>query len=105
MNKKMENNELPYVQFKKARNAIRSTIERKEAIQRQDGPSVKDMPAYDPDAEITGLTLTIPSWAGSIDRIINSDIENASVSAKTELIKALIYLQDKIECMLLVVKE
>ena len=33
------------------------------------GPSVKDMPTFDPDAEITGLTLTIPSWTRSIERV------------------------------------
>lgn len=32
------------------------------------GPSVKDMPEYDPDAEINSLTLTIPSWVQSLNR-------------------------------------
>lgn len=30
--------------------------------------SVKDMPAFDPDAEINSLALTIPSWVSSIER-------------------------------------
>lgn len=30
--------------------------------------TVKDMPAFDPDAEINSLALTIPSWISSIDR-------------------------------------
>lgn len=29
---------------------------------------VKQMPSYDPDAEVSGLTLTIPSWISSIQR-------------------------------------
>ena len=29
---------------------------------------VKQMPSYDPDAEVSGLTLTIPSWVSSIQR-------------------------------------
>lgn len=32
------------------------------------GPSVKDMPKYDPDAEINSLALTIPSWVQSLNR-------------------------------------
>lgn len=32
------------------------------------GPSVKDMPEYDPDAEINSLALTIPSWVRSLNR-------------------------------------
>ena len=30
-------------------------------------PSVKDMPKYDPDAEVAGLMLTIPSWIKVIE--------------------------------------
>ncbi len=30
-------------------------------------PSVKDMPKYDPDAEVAGLILTIPSWIKVIE--------------------------------------
>lgn len=29
---------------------------------------IKKMPKYDPDAEITSLAFTIPSWCGSIDK-------------------------------------
>ncbi len=32
------------------------------------GPSVKDMPEFDPDAEISSLALTIPSWVQSLTR-------------------------------------
>lgn len=32
------------------------------------GTTIKDMPAFDPDAEINSLALTIPSWVSSIDR-------------------------------------
>ena len=32
--------------------------------------TVKDMPDYDPDAEVSILTLTIPSWKGVINRVI-----------------------------------
>ncbi len=64
-------------------------------------PSVKDMPAFDPDAEIIGLTLTIPSWSGSIDRTISrSNLNIVSVEAKTRLASALLDLQRKTAEML-----
>lgn len=60
-------------------------------------PSVKDMPVFDPDAEVTGLTLTIPSWSGSIDRIVNrTDLNIVSAGAKERLASALLSLQKKI---------
>lgn len=33
--------------------------------------SVKQMPDYDPDAQVSGLTLTIPSWINSIKRVLD----------------------------------
>ena len=46
-------------------------------------PSIKDMPAFDPDAEINALALTVPTWTGSIDRVMNS-VELGAVSAKAK---------------------
>ena len=58
--------------------------------------SVKDMPVFDPDAEVTGLTLTIPSWSGSIDRTISgTDLSIVSAEAKARLASALLGLQKK----------
>lgn len=36
------------------------------------GPNIKDMPAFDPDAEINSLSLTIPSWVQSLARTRNT---------------------------------
>lgn len=59
--------------------------------------SVKDMPAYDPDAEVAGLTLTIPSWSGSIERVIReTDLDIVSTNAKERLVSALRRLQKKV---------
>lgn len=67
-------------------------------------PSVKDMPTFDPDAEVTGLTLTIPSWSGSIDRIIGgTDLSNVSAEAKARLTSALLGLKGKISEMLMAI--
>lgn len=60
-------------------------------------PAIKNMPAFDPDAEITGLTLTIPSWISSIDRIINkTDLTIITPQARSRLEDALFRLQDKV---------
>ena len=52
--------------------------------------TVKDMPAFDPDAYVSSLTLTIPSWISSIKRTAaNSDIKMLSVKARYDLVKVL----------------
>lgn len=66
--------------------------------------SVKDMPAFDPDAEVTGLTLTIPSWSGSIDRTIcGTNLSLVSAEAKARLASALLNLQKKAAEMLMAI--
>ena len=70
------------------------------------GPSVKDMPAFDPDAEVAGLTLTVPSWVSSIDRTLtNSDLKTVSGKAKENLAIALTDLITKISALLIAIKE
>ena len=60
--------------------------------------SVKDMPKYDPDAEIFSLKLTIPSWISTIKRVRSStDRSVISKSAKDQLSDA---LQQLNECTL-----
>lgn len=64
-------------------------------------PSVKDMPAYDPDAEAVGLTLTIPTWASSISRVkIIMDKTKMSREARKKLVEALKKLKNRIDEML-----
>ncbi|MDO4978404.1 MAG: hypothetical protein Q4E53_14235 [Eubacteriales bacterium] len=49
-------------------------------------PEIKQMPAYDPDSEISSLTLTIPSWISSINRTLNSaPYNNVSEEARNKL--------------------
>ena len=48
--------------------------------------TVKDMPKYDPDAEIVSLSFTIPSWIGSIDRVLSKvKFETTSEQARQKL--------------------
>lgn len=58
---------------------------------------LKQMPAYDPDADIISLTLTIPSWIDSINRkCCNASYENNTRHAVDGLVSALTKLS--IEC-------
>ena len=64
-------------------------------------PSVKDMPEFDPDAEISSLTLTIPSWQSSIERAKNTaDLTCVSQQAKGNLVRALNELRNTIADLL-----
>jgi hypothetical protein len=68
--------------------------------------SVKDMPAYDPDAEIVSLALTIPSWRSSIARVkAVSDIKETSREARLRLVEALILLKSTTDKLIYVLKE
>jgi hypothetical protein len=52
--------------------------------------TVKDTPRYDPDAQVTGLTYTIPSWTSVIDRVfMNNDFRVVSKTAREKLLKEL----------------
>lgn len=67
---------------------------------------IKNMPDFDPDAEITGLTLTIPSWTSSINRTRNhTDLNTISLKARMNLQHALFNLQATIDELLQEIKE
>lgn len=68
--------------------------------------SIKDMPSYDPDAEISSLTLTIPSWISSINRVkAASSLESTTVQARGKLFEELSRLEETIDYMLTVIRE
>ena len=78
------------MQYKSTRNS--GNAGKYEAIPTSEimGPSVKDMPQFDPDAEVSSLTLTIPSWQSSIERTKKAaDLTIVSDKAKDNLVKAL----------------
>ena len=68
--------------------------------------AVKDLPAYDPDAEVMSLTFTIPSWVSSIDRTRKGIIlHEVSDEACSRLIEKLLYLKDEVLRMLTTLEE
>jgi hypothetical protein len=68
--------------------------------------TVKDMPAYDPDAEIASLALTIPAWAKSIERALSiANFDKTSTKARIRLQNELKKLEYTVNVMLLKMEE
>lgn len=103
---RMEGEEPPthFVSYSRTRSSMKK--DNSPAISDVCTPSVKDMPEYDPDSDITGLTLTIPSWANSIARTKSkADLTIISDTARLKLESALCELQKTINDMLDAIKE
>ena len=94
INNRVERNAAPCMQYSKTRSIISgndTTAKQKLGTT----PTIKDMPAYDPDAMVTELTLTIPMWISSIKRMETStDFKSISNTAKGTLKKTLFDLQE-----------
>ncbi len=93
-----------FVHYSTSRHAM-TAPERKESVlpsQRASAkPTIKDMPAYDPDAPLIELSLTIPSWTGSIKRSsTNIILEETSQSARDKLVESLKSLKFNIDELL-----
>ncbi len=59
---------------------------------------IKEMPEFDPDMSLKGLTLTIPMWISAIERARQqTDMSIASENAKMQLGEMLIKLDDIIQ--------
>lgn len=67
--------------------------------------SIKDMPEYDPDAEISSITFTIPSWIGSMNRLISTDFTKTTPKAKSKLMDELNNLLFSIETIKIAIGE
>lgn len=89
--KRLERQNQSFLRFSNTRSIIQENIE--TALTKPTPttiPSVKDMPTFDPDASVTELTLTIPSWLGSMKRTNeHTDFNIVSDTAKAKLITLL----------------
>ena len=100
INRKIDRNPAQFMQYKATRPPVPGKYET-VATDTPTGPSVKDMPEFDPDAEISSLTLTIPSWKSSIERAKNTaDLTIVSPQAKGNLVQALLELRKTIADLL-----
>ena len=67
--------------------------------------SIKDMPSYDPDAEIKSLALTIPSWVSSIKRVQSiTDFSATSTPARDKLRSELLSLHMTVDKMISIIE-
>ncbi len=58
---------------------------------------IKEMPAYDPDMELKGLILTVPTWIGMMDRAMKrSKIDLVTAETKGRLRQTLRRMQEQI---------
>lgn len=97
INNRVDRNTAPYMQYSKTRSII-SGAEEPSKTRTSSTPTIKDMPKYDPDATVTELTLTIPMWISSIQRMeASTNFEKVSANAKEMLEKALVKLQEAIK--------
>ena len=104
LNLRLERNQSPFTKYQETREAIHK-LSPSTKIQISREKTIKDMPEFDPDAEVVGLTLTIPSWSGSIARIVRSDLNAVSDTARANLFLALNELKTMIDTMIVAIRK
>lgn len=103
LRQRLEKRNQAFLPFSEARLVIDNF---ENAISNPDQPSVKDMPTFDPDATLTELTLTMPSWLGSIKRAKeHTDFSIVSEAAKSKLSTLLHQFGDAIADMISIIQE
>lgn len=86
-------------------NRIQPVVTQKRSIKHV-VPEIKNMPKYDPDAEIMSLALTIPSWKSSIERVKDkANFAYTSSKARNKLLKELSVLSETVEILSSYIKE
>ena len=75
-----------------------TTGDEKESSVVKPNKNIRQMPAYDPDAEVNSLCMTISSWVSSIERL-NSKVDFSVVSnrAVTKMVRQLTILERSIK--------
>ena len=105
LNKKIGQGAVPFIRYSESRRDISTEVTNRPAVQIPDTPAIKTMPEFDPDAEVAGLTLTIPSWTSSIELTKSkANLTIISSTAKDRLEEALEELQSKVRDMLSAIK-
>ena len=68
--------------------------------------SVKDIPSYDPDAQVMALSFTIPSWVSIVDKtFMNADFSAISLMARSKLKDELTGLKNITDAMITILLE
>lgn len=105
-NRKIDTDPTPFLYYKYMRKDHPAEKDENGNEPTKTVPSVKDMPQYDPDAEINSLALTIPSWKSSIERTkSHADFSAISQDARNRVLKALYDLRITVSDMMIVIQE
>ena len=84
---------------KKAPVSRREREEKKE-LENRNNATIRQMPVYDPDADVNSLCMTITSWVSSIERVNRSaDFTSITTKALYELVRKLTILEETIKAM------
>lgn len=96
--KRLEQTQQQAMNYKTIRAEIRGQDDAPAVDSVRQGPSIKDMPAYDPDSDISGLSLTIPSWITLITRTMKkTDLAAITWVGRQKLIFSLNSLREETE--------
>lgn len=80
----------------------KATISRSERREQKDtsSASIRQMPEYDPDADVNSLCMTIGSWVSSIKRV-NQNVDFSTITRKAtiELVRQLTILEQTINLL------
>lgn len=69
-------------------------------------PEIKNMPEPNPDAALTSLILTVPTWENSLQSALTqSDMREVSLQARKKLCDVLIRLKNTVDKTLEIIKE
>lgn len=69
-------------------------------------PEIKNMPEYDPDADVNGLALTVPTWTTSIEKTRSkTDLKEISDQARKGLRVVLVDLRATINTLLMAMED
>ena len=97
IHQRIKENSVPFVQYKRTRYLLDETSAQPNPQPVVSKPSIKDMPKFDPDASLNELSLTIPMWISSINRMkTNTKIDLTSTEARAKLMRVLQELENKI---------
>lgn len=89
----------PNEEIKPRRGRPRKITEQDEGVMLS--TKIKEMPDFDPDMEIRGLTLTIPTWMAAIARAEKkTDMKLATQRARRQLAESLLRLDEQIQITL-----
>ena len=110
MMKRVEQEPQKFVHYKTVREEMTpsstSTQKKTASVLKAPTRSIKDMPEFDPDAEFTSLSLTIPSWISTMNRAWEAaDQSQVSHSACMQLSAELSKMKEQIILILEQLKE